>query len=189
MKAFVQSSATIPIMKRKYYITGIAGTGKSTIASELKKLGFEVYDIDAVVGLCHWRHKLTREEAKYHTGVGKDWLEAHQWICDEEKLTNLINKNHNSDTVVVGIASNQDSYLGLFDKIFLLYCSEETFIKRINSRNDGNNFGKDESEQEHILGWYEDFQAKIENLGAILINTDAPLERVVNRIRDEILEI
>lgn len=173
-------------MKRKYYITGIAGTGKSAVGTELKKIGYDVYDIDAVEGLCHWKHKETGVEAKYNTGVGKEWLEAHDWICDEERLKELLSEDSERDAIVVGIAYNQDKFIDFFDKVFLFYCSPETFIARINTRTDGNNFGKDKSEQEQLLKWYRDFQQKMESLGAIPINTEVSLEQVVNRVREEI---
>ena len=171
---------------KRYYISGIAGTGKSAVGREFKKLGYEVYDIDAIEGLCHWRHKKTGVKTKYNTGVGKEWLEVHEWICDEEKLKELLARNPEKSKIVVGIASNQNKFISLFDKVFLLYCSPETFIKRINTRNDGNYFGKDKSEQEQLLEWYKDFQQRMERLGAISINTEFPLEKVVENIRREI---
>lgn len=173
-------------MNRKYYITGIAGTGKSTTAEKLKEFGFTVYDID-VEGICHWSHKLTKEEAKYNTGVGKDWVDAHDYVCDEEKLKELLVRNPDKNTVIVGIASNQENFFPLFDKVFLLYCSEETFIRRLNTRNDGNNFAKDPSEQKQILSWYKSFQERVEKLGAIPVNTDMPLDQVVGEIRNKMV--
>src|SRR3989344_2680159 len=167
-----------------YYITGIAGSGKSTIASELRENNLNVIDIDAVEGLCHWRHKETGDKATYFTGVGKDWLDAHDRICDSSKLRKLLDDVPNSVVVVVGIASNQEDYLQYFDQTFLLYCSEKTFLKRLNTRNDGNNFGKNKSEQEQILTWYKDFQERMINLGAIPINTEKPLGYALKKIKD-----
>ena len=170
-------------MNGKYFITGITGTGKSTLGNEFRKLGYEVYDIDTVEGLCHWKHKETGIEAKYDTGVGKEWLEAHDWVCDEQKLKELLNKNLNQDIIVVGIAYNQAEFIHSFEKVFLLYCSPEVFISRINTRNDGNNFGKDESEQEQIKSWYEDFETGMKNLGAIPVNTERNLDEIIGEIR------
>ena len=175
-------------MKHNYYITGIAGTGKSTTANKLKELGFAVYDIDEVAGLCYWKHKLTKEEAEYHTGVGKDWIDAHDYICSEDKLKALLDQDPNQDTVIVGVCANQENFFNLFDKVFLLYCDEKTFIHRLNTRNEGNNFGKDASEQEQILSWYENFQDRVKNLGAISINTEAPLDEVVTQIQENMIK-
>lgn len=170
----------------KYFITGIAGTGKSAVGTELKKEGFRVLDLDEEEDLCYWRHKATGAEVKYYTGVGKDWLDAHDRICDKEKLRALLEGNKEPDIVVVGIAYNQKEFLNYFDKVFLLYCSEKTLINRLNTRSDGNNFGKDESEQKQILSWYKDFQERTTNLGAISISTDEPLANVVSKIKYEI---
>ncbi len=172
-------------MKNKYFITGIAGTGKSTIGNEFRKLGYEVFDIDAVEGLCHWKNKQTGNEAKYDTGVGKEWLEAHDWVCDIPKLQELLEENQDKPTIIVGIAYNQEDFLNLFDKVFLLYCTPEVFIERLNNRHDGNNFGKDKSEQEQILSWYEDFETRMKNHGAIPVNAESPVEEIVEDVKDK----
>src|SRR3989344_6955402 len=164
-------------MKKRYYVTGIAGTGKSAVAKELKKFNFDIIDIGSVAGLCHWRHRETKREAKYMTGVGKEWLDAHEWICNEDMLKSLLDKDSEKNSVVVvGIAANQQDFFHLFDCVFLLHCSEGTLIKRLNTRDEGNNFGKDASEQEQILGWYKGFNQRLIENGAIPVNTDQPLE-------------
>ena len=134
----------------KIYITGISGTGKSTLAKELSQRGVVVFDIDAVEGLCHWRHKETHKDAHYRYGIGGEWLEAHEWICDMEMLQKLLN-TENGHVVVVGCASNQNEFLYLFDKIFLLQCKEETFLQRLSTRDGDNQFAKEKSEQGIVL--------------------------------------
>lgn len=165
----------------KIYITGVSGTGKSIVAEELNKRGIVAFDIDAVKDLCGWRDKETGEKADYYSGIGKDWIEAHKWLCDVEKLRELLKKD---DTVVVlGLASNQDEYLNLFDRIFLLHCSEKTFLHRLNTREGEDEFARDSSEQEHILSWYKDFEKKMIERGAIAISIEDPLAIVVDKIQ------
>ena len=60
---------------KKIYITGISGTGKSTIAKELEKQGVYTISIDEVNGLCCWRHKKTGEQVEYNANNDKDWFE------------------------------------------------------------------------------------------------------------------
>jgi len=155
----------------KFYITGVSGAGKSTLAKELKKRGIITFDIDSVPGLCHWRNKATHKKADYQYGIGKDWLDAHEWICDSGKLKGLLD-NEIDNTVVLGLTSNQDDFLDLFDKVFLLHCQRETFLYRLSTRDGDNQFAKDKSEQEHILSWYEDFESKLIKQGAFPIDTD-----------------
>ena len=155
------------------------------MAKELINRGIVAFDIDTVEGLCHWRNRNNARRADYQPGIGKDWIEAHEWICDVEKLEKLLTE-HGDTVVAVGIASNQDKYLYLFDKIFLLHCSEEIFLQRLTMREGDNEFAKDPSEQQQILTWYKDFEKHMLEQGAIPINTEAPLSEVVDKIFSEI---
>src|SRR3989344_7767959 len=119
----------------KIYITGISGVGKSTLGIELNKRGIISFDLDAIKGLCHWQHKSTKERAHYYTGIGKDWLDAHDYICDQKKLEALLSEQK-GNVAVLGLASNQDDFLSLFDKLFLLHCKKEVFLHRLNTRNE-----------------------------------------------------
>jgi broad-specificity NMP kinase len=166
-----------------FFITGVSGTGKSTLAEELGKRNVAVFDIDSVPRLCHWRNRATHEKADYQYGIGKDWLDAHEWICDVEKLKKLLD-GVAGNAVVVGLASNQDDFLNLFDKIFLLRCKRETFLSRLSTRDGDNQFAKEKSEQEHILSWYEDFETKTIKQGAAPLDTD---ENSPVKIADKII--
>jgi len=167
------------IMK-KFYITGISGVGKSSVSELLNERGIFSIDIDAVKGLCHWRNKKTFEKAHWYSGIGEEWLEAHDWICDTEKLIQLLDQDKDI-IVVVGNSSNQQGYLDLFDKVFILRCSPETFTDRINNRTN-NDYGKHEIEQKRILSWYKNFEDRLIKQGAIPINTEESLDIIVDRI-------
>lgn len=172
----------------KFYITGIAGTGKSTLAKELEKREIRIIDIDAMPELCHWKNKISGEKAEYYSGIGKDWIEAHDYICDKDKLMKLFDSYDNSTIVVFGIASNQEDYISLFDKVFLLHCKEETFLHRLKTREE-NDFAREKSEQEQVLSWYKDFEDKMLKNGAIPINTDAPISIVADQIISQISSV
>ncbi len=203
----------------KFYITGVSGTGKSTLVQELVNRGIAAFDMDLIAGLCHWRNKVhpvttgrpmlsgqgrrrnsksQREApafrpgcngvhgggADYQPGIGRDWLDAHDYICDPVKLEELIGGHSDSNIVVAGLASNQDNFLNLFDKIFLLHCSEKTFIARLDDRNN-NGFAKDKTEQEHILSWYKDFEDKMLRRGAVPINAENSTAAMADEIISE----
>ena len=60
---------------KKVYITGVSGTGKSTITEELARRGIFAVSTDAIEGLCCWRNKKTREKIKYDFNGDENWFE------------------------------------------------------------------------------------------------------------------
>jgi dephospho-CoA kinase len=170
----------------KYLITGIPGTGKSTVAEELNKKGIRSIDIDSIDGMCHWENE-QGERVDYITGIGKDWLDRNSYVCDLKKLEEMLT-SEKGDIVVVGIVTNQKEILDLFDKVFLFYCDEKIFLHRLNNR-DTNDFANNEEDQKHILGFYKEFESDMIKSGAIQINTGNSLEGVVEKIVSEIKQV
>jgi len=89
--------------------------------------------------------------------------------------------NYKNVVVVVGLPSNRNEMLGLFDKVFLLHCKEETFLKRIDERA-SHDFGKHILDKQNILSWYKNFEEKMLGKGAIAINTEGSLDKVVEKV-------
>ena len=166
---------------KKIYITGISGTGKTTIAKKLAEQGFCAISIDEVLDLCFWINKQTKEKITIEVELNKDFIDAHDWVCDIESLKNLINKQGAELIFVLGIAANQNDFLNLFDEVLLLQCSPETFIARIENRTD-NDFGKDKTAQETILNSYQAFEKEMLERGATPINVEGSIDEVVEKI-------
>ncbi len=166
---------------KKIYITGVSGTGKTTIANELEKQGYYTISIDEVPNLCSWIDQETgKNDGGKYTKLTLDFVDKHDWICDIDFLKNLLNKK--IDLIfVLGMATNQDDFLHLFDKILLLECSPEIFVKRIEHRTD-NDFGKDKEIQKQILGRYKPYAEKMLSKGAISVNTEKPIIEVIENI-------
>ena len=172
---------------KNIYITGRPGTGKSKLLLEFNKLGIKALGIDEVEGLCYWVDSKTGQKAYNHLPT-QEWLHAHEWVCNIKKLEELLSTNENEILLVTGVASNQDSYLNLFDKIFLLKSTQETLTKRLIQRQyeDGNNFGKSEEERVYINNVFSDFEEGLERKGAIVIDSDQPISLVLNDILSKI---
>jgi dephospho-CoA kinase len=164
-----------------FYITGVPGTGKSTVVQKLAEKGVFSIDADSVRGLTHWIDNDTGEVSEWHQGMSNDWYKKHKYICDKEKLINLINNSPKDKVAVAGFFNNRSELWSLFNKVFLLHCDEETFLKRIIER-ENHDFGKHILERENILKWYKNFEKEVLEEGAIPINTDCPLVEVVEEI-------
>lgn len=164
-----------------FYITGVSGVGKSSVAQKLKEKGIYTIDIDSVKGLCHWIDNNTQKISEWHPGMSNDWYKKHKYICDKKKLINLINNSNKDIVVVAGLADNRSEFSNLFHKVFLLHCKEETFIRRMAER-ENHNFGKHILEREMMLNLYKDFERKILDEGAVPMDTDKALKDVVDEI-------
>lgn len=165
----------------KLYVTGVSGTGKTSIARKLNAEGIKAVDID---DLSHWENRETGEEVGWEPGSSDEWHESHVWLCDVEVLKKELESAEN--VVVVGHSSNQDEYINLFDKKFILSCSPETIVTRIEGRED-NDFGKDPAEQNRILKWHKQFVPEmISKEGAICIDVEKSLEEVVEEIKSHL---
>ncbi len=72
-----------------YHITGVSGTGKSTICSKLKKRGYQAFDIDDGA-YAKWVDKETNEGADFPGEDSVDmheWFKKHRWSIDESKVS------------------------------------------------------------------------------------------------------
>src|ERR1035437_2679525 len=105
---------------KKVYITGISGTGKTAIAYALQDKGIKAINIDEVPDLCFLRNKTNKKKVEHDAILNSDFIKSHEWICDTEYIKNFIRQNETA--VVLGIASNQDEFLPLFDVFIILQC-------------------------------------------------------------------
>jgi thymidylate kinase len=76
--------------------------------------------------------------------------------------------------------------ISTFEKVFILRCDPDVFIGRLNTR-DNNQFGKEDSIQQNILGFYKRYEAKMMDVGAISIDSNQNVEDVVEQIASHLV--
>ncbi len=160
----------------------MSGTGKTSIAAALVAAGVNAVDID---GLSHWEDKLTGERVDWEPGGSDEWYETHAWVCDIDQLKIMLAETENA--VAAGHASNQEAYLPLFDKVFILSCSPETIRSRIEQRTN-NDFGKHPSDMKRVLEWHGNFVPEMAEMGAIVLDAERPLKEIVEDIQSSFLK-
>jgi dephospho-CoA kinase len=168
----------------KIFVTGISGTGKTTIANKLKDKDFNIIDIDYVPNLCAWVNLKTGEKSMLRNteSPNNKFIDEHDYICDTKQLQEMMK---DKETVFVfGSVGDNSSLLHLFDKTILLQCKPETLVERLKNR-DTNDMGKKEEVQQRMLEWKKVFDALMIESGAIVVDTEKPVEKVV----DEIIKI
>ena len=167
----------------KVLITGIAGTGKSTIVKALNERGIVSIDLHDVPGLFFWQNKETKEKVEYSPVQSKDWFDTVDRLCDITKLKEMLDQY--TGIVMAGTSgggSNQKEFLSLFDKVILLQSSPETLIHRMKTRTNKSGYGKTEAEQEDNLEWRKEFDPQILSYGAIPVSTEGTIDNVIQKI-------
>jgi len=166
----------------KVLITGIAGTGKSTIVKELNKKGIAAIDLHNVPGLFFWQDKETKKAVEYAPVRSKEWFDIVDRLCDIEKVEEIFAEQPGIVMAGSTSGSNQKEFFSLFDKIILLQNNPETLVHRMQTRTNKSGYGKTEAEQEDNIEWQKEYDPLLLSLGAIPVNTEGDLDSVVDKI-------
>lgn len=160
----------------KILITGVAGTGKSTISNYLNNKGIISVDTSKISNLCYWRDKTTHNKVEFAKKPNDKWFELNERICDPEYLITITNKYN----IFCGTFSNIFDLFYLFEKVILLQCDYDELLVRLKKRH--SDYGKTKTEQIIVKKWQKVFDPKMISLGAIPVNTNAPLNIVMENI-------
>ncbi len=166
----------------KALITGIAGTGKSTIARALNERGIPAMDLHDVPDLFVWQDKKTGKIVPYSPVHEQGWFDTVDRICNIDKLKELFAQR--GDIVMSGSTSgsNQKEFFSQFDRIILLQADPLTIVHRMQTRTNKSGYGKTEAEQKDNIEWQEEYDSLLISLGAMPVSTEGGLDDAVNRI-------
>ena len=147
-------------------ITGMSGTGKSTVLAELARRGHRVVDTD----LSTWSIEVTSP-----AGAGAEQL----WRQDA--MDALLAQRIAGWLFVAGCASNQGSFYDRFDAVVLLSVPRDVMLQRIATRST-NHFGKRAHEQQRILADLEAVEPVLRATSTVEIVTTIPVTDVVDAV-------
>lgn len=166
----------------RYLITGVAGSGKSTLEKRFRQDGYVTIDIDD--GFTEWRHAETDEVLPY-TPDEAGWHEVAEWVVKTDKLQAFFDAHPTDDVLVFGSFARLKTVVGMFTKIILLeYPNETTVRRRIASRDGG--YGKHPGELVRILSYVQPYQDKMKAAGAVAIDCTLPIDQMVETINKEL---
>ncbi len=166
------------------YITGISGSGKSTVRDELRKRGYTAYGTDED-GLAYFYNNETGKPLKHRIPPEvrtPQWRSEDTWKVQRAAIEKLHHEAEDKPIFLCGVVANDASELwDLFDKVFALTIDDETLRHRITTRTN-DDFGKLLHEFELLLNWQKTAKEDYEKLGAILIDATKPVGEVVDEI-------
>lgn len=168
-----------------FYVTGLSGTGKSAVLTELRARGCHARGVDED-RYADWINRVTgRPEGFPPCDPGLDfhaWYQAHDWVLSARRIGVLSRAAARLGTPVFlcGTAAGDDTVWHLFDKALALVVDVPTLKRRIAART--NEFGKTPEELAAILGWHADYEAAYRRFGAVILDATRPLGEVVDEI-------
>jgi broad-specificity NMP kinase len=144
-------------------VTGMSGTGKSTVLTELARRGHRVVDTDEP----GWSEDVPA------AGGGTERL----WREDE--MAALLAAPSPGPLFVSGCVANQGRFYPQFDAVVLLSLPEPVLLERIASRRT-NDFGKTDEERTRILGDLHEIEPLLRRGAGAEIDTRRPVGEVAD---------
>jgi shikimate kinase len=145
---------------KRVLLTGMSGTGKSSVVRELAARGFKAVDTDD-----GWSEPLPGGRQRWREGA----LQALLATEDTDVL------------FVAGCEENQARFHAQFDHIVLLSAPQETLLDRLVART-SNPYGKAPEELSRILDDLENVEPLLRRVADHEIRTTIPLSEVVATI-------
>ena len=171
-------------LQKSVLITGISGSGKSTICEELVGMGYEAYDIEDMDTMFAMYRKGTREIFTDFDNNDPIKIENSVWLCNIDKLQERLAQQRNSIAFYCGVASNMDDLFPLFNQVFLLRVSAASLHQHLSTRQGTNNMGSTEASRQAVLGWKDWWEKEMETHGAVNVNADDSPRLVAKKVYD-----
>jgi broad-specificity NMP kinase len=147
---------------RRILVTGMSGTGKSTVFAELARRGFQVVETD---------------DAPW-----SEWSEADGgYVWREDLIAELLSRDDGGTLYVSGTVSNQGRFYPRFDAVVLLSAPVDVLLRRLEARTT-NDFGKTAEERALILSHVAEVEPLLRATCTHEIDATRPLADVVARL-------
>jgi dephospho-CoA kinase len=174
-----------------FFITGIAGSGKSAVWQELKSRGFEAYDTDED-GLAKWHnnhngyvHPKSSVKPEQRT---EEFLEIHSWKVPRQEIEELAGSATAKAIFLCGVASNESEIWDLFKAVFELIIDDDTLKHRLLTRTN-NDWGKQPHELQKTLDEQHNTDQAQSKFDRIVIDATQSTEVVVDEILQKVTEL
>lgn len=143
-------------------VTGMSGTGKSTVLNQLEQRGYRVVDTD----YGGWIE---------HVGMEPQWR--------EDRIDALLTEHELSGEplFIAGTVWNQAVFRSRFDEIVLLSAPVDVLLDRVAHR-DTNPFGKSAEERDRIVADTAEVEPLLRSSATVEIDTRQPLADVVDQL-------
>lgn len=152
---------------KRVLLTGMSGTGKSSVLSLLRARGFKTVDTD----YGGWTELVDVPGEP----------QSKEWLWREDRMARLLSTEDADVLFVSGAARNQTKFYPEFDHVVLLTAPVPVITERLTSRTN-NPYGKDPAELAEVLSLKETVEPALRRAADLEIDTSVPLDQVVEKI-------
>lgn len=161
---------------KRVLITGMSGTGKSTVIRGLAARGYRAVDLDCD-DYSEWV-VVTDDSQRPGTPVEAD----RDWVWREDRVRELLATDGNGILFVSGCASNMGKFRQQFDHVILLSAAASVIVQRLKTR-ESNQYGKQSDQQARVLSLIEAVEPLLRRSADHEIDTGATrLKNVIAQI-------
>jgi dephospho-CoA kinase len=153
---------------KKVLLTGMSGTGKSTLIRELVARGYRAVDADEP----GWSEYRPVSSASGGSPGESDW------VWREDRVQDLLSMEDADVLFISGCASNQVKFYAQFDHIVLLSAPVPLLLERLATRTT-NSFGKHPDEVAQVLYYQRTVEPRLRMVAAIELDTSAPVDELL----------
>jgi shikimate kinase len=157
---------------KRVLITGMSGTGKSTVIAELAARGYNAVDTDygglsEVVSVPH----------DQQTGLGR----GRDWVWREDRIQALLSAADTDLLFLAGCAPNQGKFYPRFDHIILLSAPAHVIVERLRTRTN-NPYGSSPEDITRTLELLQIVEPLLRRGAGHEVDTSVPLDQVVTQV-------
>ena len=156
---------------KRILLTGMSGTGKSTVIEALAALGYKAVDLDTDE-FSQWI--IVDPATTLTPEPGRDWV----WRA--ERVQDLLSEN-TEVLFVSGCAENMSQFLPQFDHVVLLSAPPETIASRLATRTN-NSYGKQPHQVAQVLALQQTVEPLLRKISSHEIDTSIYLDDVVDQV-------
>jgi dephospho-CoA kinase len=154
---------------KRVLLTGMSGTGKSSVLAVLQARGFKTVDTD----YGGWSEQVDIPAS--------DGPPSKEWIWREALMARLLATEDADVLFVSGAVRNQTKFYAHFDHVVLLTAPVAVITKRLAVRTN-NPYGKDPAELAEVIGLKQTVEPALRLAADLEIDTSIPLNEVVETI-------